>query len=144
MVPWRVSNGKGAGFGWQLVRRWLASLAAGKKGVRERCTLRRFRIRGLIEGMLRTVMGNICSGHKAQVGRSAKSQEGNKLTSRPKEGNGVNEMQRGKGKKQRNKCKSVNNRDIAKQGEIKERRDQGGKERKSEKGMRTENQDPAV
>lgn len=48
--------------------------------------------------MLRTAMGNICSGHKAQVGRSAKSHEGNKLTSRPKEGNGVNEMQRGKGK----------------------------------------------
>lgn len=60
--------------------------------------MRRFRIRGLIEGMLRTVMGNICSGHKAQVGRSAKSHEGNKLTSRPKEGNGVSEMQRGKGK----------------------------------------------
>lgn len=73
-------------------------MAGGKKGGRERCTLRRFRIRGLIEGMLRTVMGNICSGHKAQVGRSAKSHEGNKLTSRPKEGNGVNEMQRGKGK----------------------------------------------
>lgn len=28
-------------------------------GGRENCTLRRFRIRGLIEGMLRTVMGNI-------------------------------------------------------------------------------------
>lgn len=27
---------------------------------RENCTLRRFRIRGLIEGMLRTLMGNIC------------------------------------------------------------------------------------
>lgn len=49
--------------------------------------------------MLRTVMGNIFSGHKAQVGRSAKSHEGNKLTSRPKEGNGaVKEMQWGKGK----------------------------------------------
>lgn len=76
-------------------------LGRGKKGGRERCTLRRFRIRGLIEGMLRTVMGNICSGHKAQVGRSAKGHEGNRLTSRPKEGNGVNEMQRGKRKRNR-------------------------------------------
>lgn len=31
-------------------------------GDRENCTLRRFRIRGLIEGMLRIVMGNICQG----------------------------------------------------------------------------------
>lgn len=87
------------GWIWLAVgRQLLASLAGGKEGGRERCTLSRFRSRGLIEGMLRMVMGNICSGHKAQVGRRAKSHKGNELTSRPKEGNGVSEMQRGKGK----------------------------------------------
>lgn len=48
-----------------------------------------------------------------------------------------------KEKKQRNKCKRVNNRETARQGEIKER-NQGGKERKSEKGMRTDKQNPVI
>lgn len=40
----------------------------GQVGGRENCTLRRFRIRGLIEGMLRTVMGNICLGESQSTG----------------------------------------------------------------------------
>lgn len=49
----------------------------GTVGGRENCTLRRFRIRGLIEGMLRTVMGNICQGsHKAQVASGAIRSQG--------------------------------------------------------------------
>lgn len=38
----------------------------GQVGGRENCTLRRFKIRGLIEGMFRTVMGNICRGRGSQ------------------------------------------------------------------------------
>ena len=40
----------------------------GTVGGGENCTLRRFRIRGLIEGMLRTVMGNICRGQSQSAG----------------------------------------------------------------------------
>lgn len=45
-----------------------AGIHRGQVGGRENCTLRRFRIRGLIEGMLRTVMGNICQGQSQNTG----------------------------------------------------------------------------
>lgn len=76
----------------------MASIGKECEGGRERCTLRRFRIRGLIEGMLRTVMGNICRGHKAQVGHGAQTHQANKFTRRPKEGNGPERGEEGKGK----------------------------------------------
>ena len=40
----------------------------GQVGGRENCTLRRFKIRGLIEGMFRTVMGNIWWGESQSTG----------------------------------------------------------------------------
>lgn len=53
---------------------------------RENCTLRRFNIRGLIEGMFRTVMGSICWGsHKAQVPSMGERKQGR---NRKKEGGG--------------------------------------------------------
>lgn len=85
--------------------RRLASVGKECEGGRERCTLRRFRIRGLIEGMLRTVMGNICWGHKAQVGHGAQNHQANKFTRRPKEWNEPERGEEGKGKKQKNKWK---------------------------------------
>ena len=77
-------------------------------GSRESCTFRRFRIRGLMDGMLRTVMGNICQGgsrldgrrgrrggweerkrgHKAQVANGGQNVHGSKVTGRSWKGNG--------------------------------------------------------
>lgn len=125
-------------WGWIWIsvgRLWLASFAVGKKGGRERCTLRRFKIRGLIEGMLRRVIGNICSGHKHRWAAVPRGQQVTRATSWPagQRKETVSTRCRGeKEKKQRNKCKRVNNRETARQGEIKER-DQDGKKRKSEK-----------
>lgn len=48
--------------------------------------------------MLRTVMGNICWGHKAQVGQGAQNHQANKFTRRPKGGNGPEIEEEGKGK----------------------------------------------
>lgn len=60
------------------------------------CTLRRFNIRGLIEGMLRTVMGNICWGEVTKH-RWPAMQKGHraKVTRRPKKGNRVEEEKDG-------------------------------------------------
>lgn len=58
----------GFGDGWQRLAYRGQAERRGQVWGRENCTLSRFRIRGLIEGMLRTVMGNICRGQSQSTG----------------------------------------------------------------------------
>lgn len=72
---------------------------AGGRG-RKNCTFRRFKIRGLIEGMLRTVMGNICQGGGAVIKHRwppVKKGHRAKVTRRPEKGNRVGPGRKGWG-----------------------------------------------